>query len=177
MSISSVVFLGGLNDEIRLSVRMFNPKSLVEAYSLAHVQEECLSNWVWGVRPPWRSAPFNHSPRSMSSELPLCGGKGMFPRANPLGQPKLNSPAPVPQGSNQNRVPNQNQALVPVQKITQAQMEDRRRCGLCYSCDSKWTRGHVCTVPKLFLIEAMQKDEEEEGNPVALAKEDPGEFF
>jgi len=32
-------------------------------------------------------------------------------------------------------------------------------------------------VPKLFLIEAMQKDEEEEGNPVALAKEDPGEFF
>jgi hypothetical protein len=35
----------------------------------------------------------------------------------------------------------------------------------------------VCTVPKLFLIEAMQKGEEEEGNPVAPAEEDPGEFF
>jgi hypothetical protein len=56
-------------------------------------------------------------------------------------------------------------------------MEDRRRRGLCYSCDSKWTRGHVCSVPKLFLIEGLQKDEEKEGNPVAPAEEDQGEFF
>jgi hypothetical protein len=117
-------FLGGLKDEIRLPVRMFNPKSLVKAYSLARIQEECLSNWARGVRPPWRSAPFNHSPRSMSSELPLSGEKGLFPRANPLGQPRVNSQAPVRQGFNQNRAPNLNQALVPVQKITQAQMED-----------------------------------------------------
>jgi hypothetical protein len=30
-------FLGGLKDEIQLSVRMFNPKSLVDAYSLARI--------------------------------------------------------------------------------------------------------------------------------------------
>jgi hypothetical protein len=34
---------------------------------------------------------------------------------------------------------NSDSALVPVQKITQAQMDDRRKRGLCYSCDSKWT--------------------------------------
>jgi hypothetical protein len=56
-------------------------------------------------------------------------------------------------------------------------MEDRRRRALCYSCDSKWTRGHVCSVPKLFLIEGLQKEAEEQGNPVAPAEEDPGEFF
>lgn len=113
----------------------------------------------------------------MSSELPIGGGKGMFPQANLVGQPKLNSQASVRQGFNQNRVPNLNQALVPVQKITQVQMEDRHRRGLCYLCDSKWTHGHVCTVPKLFLIEAVQKEEEEEGNSVAPVEEDSGEFF
>jgi hypothetical protein len=37
-------FLGGLKDEIGLPFRMFNPKTLVEAYSFARIQEECLSN-------------------------------------------------------------------------------------------------------------------------------------
>jgi len=32
-------------------------------------------------------------------------------------------------------------------------------------------------VSKFFLIEAVQKEEEEEGNPVAPVEEDPGEFF
>jgi hypothetical protein len=36
-------FLGGLKNDIRLPVRMFNPKSLNDAYSLAKIQEECLA--------------------------------------------------------------------------------------------------------------------------------------
>jgi hypothetical protein len=35
-------FLGGLKNEMRLPVRMFNPRSLIDAYSLARIQEECL---------------------------------------------------------------------------------------------------------------------------------------
>jgi len=35
-------FLGGLRDDIRVPVRMFNPKTLVDAYSLAQMQEECV---------------------------------------------------------------------------------------------------------------------------------------
>jgi len=34
--------LGGLKNEMRLPVRMFNPRSLIDAYSLARIQEECL---------------------------------------------------------------------------------------------------------------------------------------
>jgi hypothetical protein len=36
------MFLGGLRDDIRLPVRMFNPKTLNDAYALARIQEECL---------------------------------------------------------------------------------------------------------------------------------------
>jgi len=56
-------------------------------------------------------------------------------------------------------------------------MEERRRKGLCYSCDAKWTRGHVCQVPKLFLIEVADQEEEEGGKTAPQAEEDPGEFF
>jgi hypothetical protein len=56
-------------------------------------------------------------------------------------------------------------------------MEDRRRKGLCYSCNAKWTRGHVCQVPKLFLIEAVDNGEDEGAKAAAQPDEDPGDFF
>jgi hypothetical protein len=37
-------FLGGLNEEIRLPVRMFNPGTMTDAYSLSKIQEELLLN-------------------------------------------------------------------------------------------------------------------------------------
>jgi hypothetical protein len=69
------------------------------------------------------------------------------------------------------------QALVPVQKISQAQMDERQQKGLCYTWDAKWTRGHVCAARKLFILEAVEGDEGElVKNPDQL-EEDPGEFF
>lgn len=56
-------------------------------------------------------------------------------------------------------------------------MEERKRKGLCYSCDAKWTRGHVCQVPKLFLIESVDQEEEEGGKAVTQAEEDPRSFL
>jgi hypothetical protein len=38
------MFLGGLRDDIRLPVRMFNPKTLNDAYALAKIQDGCLVN-------------------------------------------------------------------------------------------------------------------------------------
>jgi hypothetical protein len=61
-------------------------------------------------------------------------------------------------GNNQSkRFVNDNpKAIVPVQKISHAQMDERRKKRLCFSCDDKWSRGHVCTVPKLLLIEEVE---------------------
>jgi hypothetical protein len=41
-------------------------------------------------------------------------------------------------------------------------MDERRKKGLCYSCDSKWTRGHICAGPKLFMIEEVEVVAEED---------------
>jgi hypothetical protein len=48
---------------------------------------------------------------------------------------------------------------------------------LCYSCDAKWSRGHVCDALKLFLIEEVEEDSitmEEIGEK---EEEDPRKFF
>jgi len=81
------------------------------------------------------------------------------------------------QGSKEGGTQGKPQPLVPIQKISQAQMEDRRKKGLCYTCDSKWVWGHVCSVPKLFLIEAIQEDVNTNIGELPQEEDDLGEFF
>jgi hypothetical protein len=40
-----------------------------------------------------------------------------------------------------------------IHKLSGAQMEDRRKKGLCYTCDEKWNRNHVCTKGKIYVLE------------------------
>ena len=46
---------------------------------------------------------------------------------------------------------------MPIQKITSAQMEERRKKGLCYYCDEKWQPRHKCKGLKLFMIDEVQE--------------------
>lgn len=45
------------------------------------------------------------------------------------------------------------------QKIPPAQMEERRKRGLCYNCDEKWHTGHKCKQPKVFVMEGVTQEE------------------
>ena len=37
-----------------------------------------------------------------------------------------------------------------------------REKGLCYSCDSKYTKGHKCAEKKLFYIDCEEEENEQE---------------
>jgi hypothetical protein len=60
-------FLGGKKDEIRLPVRMFSPKILIDDYSFAMIQEECVWNTRRVVRPIWNSNQFHNSNHNMNA--------------------------------------------------------------------------------------------------------------
>ncbi|KAF5477456.1 hypothetical protein F2P56_004096 [Juglans regia] len=45
---------------------------------------------------------------------------------------------------------------LPYHKVSESQMLERRKKGLCYFCDDKWQPGHKCARPKLFLLEGME---------------------
>ena len=55
---------------------------------------------------------------------------------------------------------NDSKVKLPLQKLTNAQMKERRKQGLCYNCDEKWHLGHKCKGAKLFLFEGWDVDVE-----------------
>ncbi|KAA8550255.1 hypothetical protein F0562_001939 [Nyssa sinensis] len=59
-----------------------------------------------------------------------------------------------------------------VKKMTQKELEERRMKGLCYGCDEKYFRGHVCKKKQLFIIEAEEEEDVFEDVVQEMEKED-----
>ena len=53
-----------------------------------------------------------------------------------------------------------------VQKVSPAEMAERRKQGLCYYCDEKYSPGHKCKEPKFFQIDATDYSSTEEDPPL-----------
>eukprot|EP00253_Pinus_taeda_P029589 PITA_29589 len=50
-------------------------------------------------------------------------------------------------------------------RLSQQQLEEKRANRLCYSCDSKYTKGHKCAEKKLFYIDCQEEEEKEQEMP------------
>ena len=46
--------------------------------------------------------------------------------------------------------------------LTPQKLEEKGEKGLCYNCDSKYTKGHKCAEKKLFYIDCEEEEEEQE---------------
>jgi len=46
--------------------------------------------------------------------------------------------------------------------LTPQKLEEERAKGLCYSCDSKYTKAHKCVEKKLFFMDCEEEDEKEQ---------------
>jgi hypothetical protein len=171
------MFLGGLKDEIRIPIRMFHPKTLIDAFALAKMQEEAFLAHKKAIRVAWTPSSFQSTYQT----------SGQFSKSSNGGTARLIMPSSVKQVPSSGVTASQsgkgvvgrnpNQAVVQVQQLTQAQMDDRRKKGLCFNCDAKYSRGHVCIAPKLFVLEAWEGGQEEISPEIVQKDEDPGEFF
>jgi hypothetical protein len=47
-------------------------------------------------------------------------------------------------------------------RSTPQQLEERKEKGLCFNCDSKYSKGHKCGEKKLFYIDCEEKEEQEQ---------------
>ena len=61
---------------------------------------------------------------------------------------------------------------LPLQRLTSAQMEERRKLGLCYNCDEKWQMGHRCKGAKLFLLKGCDMEIEQKSGVQLVELED-----
>ncbi|XP_062173762.1 uncharacterized protein LOC133879249 [Alnus glutinosa] len=141
-------FLSGLKDEIRLPVRMLNPDSLNTAFSLAKIQEEFMNS----TRKPYKSARNSYG----------------FSKQSECGNSSGSSPLLAGQTTSSNSV--QPKSL-PTQRISRAQMRERREKGLCYYCDDKYSQSHVCKTLRIFLIQGMEWEQDMADNSVCIEEE------
>ena len=121
-------FMSGLKDEIRLAVKMQGPRNLCEAYSLAKIQEEYLATVKRATRPSYDS-----NRGSWSQSQFQQGATRAETKAEEFKQPNARPP-------------------MAVQRLTPMQMSERRKKGLCYHCDNRWSVGHKFKTMKLYLI-------------------------
>ncbi|XP_062167070.1 uncharacterized protein LOC133873370 [Alnus glutinosa] len=142
-------FLSGLKDDIRLPVRMLHPPNLVAAFGLAKLQEEYLLTSRRPLRSSSSSYSFGrHQSWGQSSSSPATSSPSL-----PSTHVPLALPAKSPSG-------------LPIQRISPAQMKERRDRGLCYYCDDKWLPGHKCKSPRLYLMFGLTLPMEEPSEDV-----------
>ena len=122
-------FIAGLKDEVRLDVRVKQPKTLSEAISVAHLIEErnhLQRNRNSSFRPP----EYVTQPRVQAQTVAALLG--------PSPSQRSNQSAGGSQGT--------------VRRITGQKARERREKGLCFYCDEKYVPGHRCTRPQMFKI-------------------------
>nr|KYP61158.1 hypothetical protein KK1_023583 [Cajanus cajan]KYP68329.1 hypothetical protein KK1_021950 [Cajanus cajan] len=118
-------FISGLLPEIQEELALHRPQSINQAIDLAKLVESKLS--ASKARTSTRIVP--HKPYS----------------SLPPPKPSLPAPpsSPVPSTTTS--------PTLPVKRLTQAQLQERRALGLCYNCDEKFHPTHRCK-PKQFLL-------------------------
>jgi hypothetical protein len=128
------LFVGGLQPPLSIDVRIQNPQTLAVAMSLAR-QFELREQFV-------------------------------APAARAPGRPLLPAPAarlalPAPPGAKPAAPGTITVEGRTIKRLSQAEQEERRRLGLCYNCDDKFTRGHNRICKRLFLLEGLEEEEDE----------------
>ena len=96
------------------------------------------------------------APGSFSAEGHPAGAR-TTPRAPRTGTTSRTPPAPVlPEGRQ-------------IKRLSQAEMEERRRLGLCFNCNEKFGRGHIRVCQRIFLLNLAPDDDDDTASATADA--------
>ena len=142
-----VFFLGGLEIEIKNLVKMFEPKSLKQAYNLARLHNNTLTYRKVTPHYPKAQGQGNSFPQSMKPCYPANIHKTSTSPYKPPTQALLPTPttlAPNPNTTYPNHKPSR--------PIRTREMDERRAKGLCFWCDEKFVPGHRCKNRKLYSL-------------------------
>ncbi|WVZ63880.1 hypothetical protein U9M48_013475 [Paspalum notatum var. saurae] len=131
-------------------------------------EEERVQLFTGGLQPPLSIDVRIQNPQSLAAAMRLARQfelreqyAAAAPRAAPrpllaAPPPRLALPAP-PQGATSVTVEGRQ-----IRRLSQVEQEDRRKRGLCYNCDEKYTRGHNRVCQRLFLLECVEADDDDD---------------
>ncbi|XP_061978682.1 uncharacterized protein LOC133699462 [Populus nigra] len=151
---SLVIFLGGLELEIKNTVKMFKPKTLKHAYNLARLQANTLSYKKFSSSPKRYSPPI--MPTQPQIHLPTPPNFTQTPMTthNTTAKPNLahwhNNPS-----NTTYRNPSK-----PTKSLKNQEFEERQLKGLCFWCDDKFIPGHRCRNKWLYSLSITEEEED-----------------
>jgi hypothetical protein len=125
------LFTAGLQPPLSLDVEILNPQFMSIAMSLARNLEQIAAQAT-----PQRA-----------------GDRGLLPTPR-----ATQAPTGAPSRSQRSTIIIED---CPVQKLSQAEMEERRRLDLCYNCNEKFSREHNKVWPRLFLLDLDDGEDED----------------
>ncbi|GKA82308.1 hypothetical protein Tco_0789056 [Tanacetum coccineum] len=144
------LYLGGLPTELEMSVRMFKPATLVDAYSLTRLQEAILDAVKKKNKP---SGSFNSNRFGNGGNYRNVSKPAILPKPNTL-------------------------VNTPVRKhLSQKQCQENKAQNLCFYYDQKYTLGDKCAGQSFSLVlvsddedyfEDCIDDEEENKNSIGI---------
>ncbi|GMI67460.1 hypothetical protein HRI_000415300 [Hibiscus trionum] len=167
------LFKAHLRIEISQYVQLLHPTSLSEVFQLA----KHLENMFFpGSRRPYSN--FSRSTPSAISIPPrpaLVGFKGSVSGVN-SSAPSIASRNTTPKVLSHvhSKGPGNSSARAPGKALSSAEIEERRKKGLCFWCAAKYTPGHKCQKSQLYQI-LVEGIEEEGDQDEFLDCEDPGD--
>ena len=148
-------FLSGLKPVIQHQVKMFMPKTLNQAYTLAQLQETSL--------------------KTLQQELHFSSKKPPL-LSYPSIQPKF------PQNPTVKPITNTSDISKPFQRTprtfnnsrmrSSSEFDEKRAKGLCFWCDEKYEAGHRCKQRQLYVVEVQEESDDESGNEKAEKEEE-----
>ena len=155
-----VIFLGGLELEIKNTVKMFEPKDLRQAFNLARLQANTLLHRQHpGYIPKHLVTTASHSLPPKPIHQPNLATTPLSTASN---IPAVRTPSwPNSSQNSFNRTPNK-----PTKSIKNQEFEERRLKGLCFWCDDKFVPGHRCKNKRLYSLSILEDEEETNGEEV-----------
>lgn len=140
------VFTAGLQPPLSLDVEVHNLQSLIIVMSLARKLE---------LREQYSSTimPTPSAPRQATHGL-LMGPPQQL--ALPAPPPHAAAPPLTVEGRQ-------------VKRLSQSEMEERRRLGLCFNCNKKFGSGHNRVCQRIFLLDLAKADDAEDPEPTDAA--------
>ncbi|KAL5706483.1 hypothetical protein ACHQM5_024643 [Ranunculus cassubicifolius] len=138
-------YLSGLKEEIRHTVLMFRPSSVMGAMQLARLQEASIESMQKTAKNSAKSKSFtSFSPINRLSSVP----NNSFLSKNAMSVP---NDAIVPKDKMQHQWP--------IKRLSPAEMQSRKERGLCFNCDEQYSSSHRCKSKTLYLLDYGDEDQ------------------
>ena len=138
------LFIAGLPHSNEMTVRMFKPKTLIDAFSLAGFQEASVAI-VKQKTAPLLPTPKTTPNQFVNRNMHYPNRSNTFALPGPSNQVVAKHPA-LPEAP-------------PRKQLSQKELAEKRAKNLCFYCDQKYMPGHKCS-GQMYALEVTPYEEE-----------------